>query len=149
MLFRSPLFHPHPPRQIQPFPKSHRKYSLISLEPSIELGHSKPIILIITNVFIHLGCYTVTCWGHSWKPDLLSLIIVTDVYRLISLCCVGLSALDGFSEVCLRAQSPGHQSSHPEPWVNLLCGLQQVLVFLIASVIHLMNGPQIPSPTRD
>ena len=86
---------------------------------------------------------------HSWEPDLLSLITVTDVYRLISLCRVGLSALDGFPEVCLRAQSPGDQSSHPEPWVNLLCGLQQVLVLLIASVIHLMNGPQIPSPTRD
>ena len=56
--FTPPCTSPH---QIQPFPKSHRKYPLISLEPSIELGHSKPIISMVTNVFIHLGCYTVTC----------------------------------------------------------------------------------------
>lgn len=84
---------------------------------------------------------------HSWKPDLFSLITVTDIYRVISLCHVGLSALHVFSKVCLRAQPLGDPSSHPESWASLLCCLQQVIVLVRAPVFHLINGPNIPCPT--
>lgn len=85
--------------------------------------------------------------AHSWKPDLFSLITVTDIYRVISLCHVGLNALHVFSKVWLRAQPLGDPSCHPESWASLLCCLQQVVVLVRAPVFHLMNGPNVPCPT--